>query len=359
TTDANPIRSESREAAWGGGVEIKRIPASLDGEHVFLLKGVAEDGQFVVGLRVSRAQPGEEAPELVLMDVDSRVITEVAELPGDYGSNAFGRGWFGLAVDGDWVVWQEAGALKAYNVVTRTRTEINRATDSRGGIPDAYLPPSQAVSADHGIVVWAEGTTEKPEKDRAASVIKSADLATGQVSVIGKGGVNPSISWPTVAWIEADLSTLVEGQARNRLVTLDLQTGEVHRRDELRDMSEVAIYSDSIALMNFSMIFLENLGPTRRQVISPQQDGAFHSKLSLNDRLVAWVAEGPPRVWDRERESLVELDGYAGGGEARVVNGHTLAWESAPSFKDWMGAQGSGAVPDNLTIYVVDTSRLP
>src|SRR3954454_12221689 len=31
TSDANPIRSEGREAAWGSGVEIKRIPAALDG----------------------------------------------------------------------------------------------------------------------------------------------------------------------------------------------------------------------------------------------------------------------------------------------------------------------------------------
>jgi hypothetical protein len=107
------------------------------------------------------------------------------------------------------------------------------------------------------------------------------------------------------------------------------------------------------------MIFLENLGPTRRQVIAPQQDGSFHYNLSLNDRLVTWESEGPPRVWDRALERLVELDGYAGSVDGRVVNGHTLAWQSAPSYKDWIDSPGQGMLPDNLTIYVMDTSQLP
>src|SRR5689334_6501081 len=70
TTDANPIRSEGREAAWGSGVEVKRMPALLDAEHLLMLKGVAVDGRFVAGVRVPLAPMSPEPAAVVLVDVD-------------------------------------------------------------------------------------------------------------------------------------------------------------------------------------------------------------------------------------------------------------------------------------------------
>jgi hypothetical protein len=355
STEANPIRMVDREAAWGTALDIKRITASVDAEHVLILEGVAADGRFVAGVVVPRSRTSFEAPRLVLMDVAGGQITEVATLPFEYAGNSRG---LGLTVDGDWVVWHEASTLKAYNVATATLSQIELAADSRMGVPESYVPYASAVAAGHGVVVWAETTSGKPEQDRVASVVKSADLATGRVSIIGRGGVNPVISWPVAAWIEPDLSTVVEGQARSRLVTLDLETGAPRRQGDLRELWEIGIHGDTIATQAQGVVYLENLQQTRRQVIAPQ-GGSIMNKLTLNERLVTWVSEGPPRVWDRELERLVNLDGYAGSVGGRVVNGHTLAWQSAPSYKDWMGSQEQGVLPDNLTIYVMDTLRLP
>jgi hypothetical protein len=355
STEANPIRMVDRQAAWGTGPGIKKLTASVDADHVLILEGVAPDGRFVAGALVPRSRTSFEASRLVLMDVAGGQVTEVATLPFDYAGNSRG---LGLTVDGDWVVWHEAGTLKAYNVATRALSKIEMATDSRAGVPESYVPSVLAVSVDHGVAVWAETTSEKPEQDRVASVVKRADLATGRVSIIGRSGVNPVISWPVAAWIEPDLSTVVEGQALSRLVTLDLETGALRRLGDLHDLWEIAIRGDTIVSQAEDVVYLENLQQTRRQVITPQS-GVAINKLTLNERLVTWVSEGSPRVWDMELERLVSLDGYAGSVGGRVVNGHTLAWESAPSYKDWIDSQGQSALPDNLTIYVMDTLRLP
>src|SRR5688500_7338724 len=54
STEANPIITVSRDSAWGSNLDITEISASIDDDHILMLKAVAEDGKTIVGLIIPR-----------------------------------------------------------------------------------------------------------------------------------------------------------------------------------------------------------------------------------------------------------------------------------------------------------------
>lgn len=360
STEANPIETVGWREAWGEGVEVKEIPGSVDPEQVLMLRAVSEDGSFVAGVLVPRTGGGSDRLKIVLMDVGSKRITEVGTLAQGYVGTA-SYGGSSIAVDGDWVVWQEGSTIRAYNKASRSYSQVETCCTDPSRYPDFNrIPQARWLSVDRGAVVWAEGSEEEAPAGKVRSVVKRADLETGQTTVIGKYGLSPVISWPTVAWIEPDLSTEVEGEFSSSIVTLDLETDEARTLGPPRwSLREIGAYQDWVAYaaMGAGMIFIENAAQTRRQVVAPM-GGEFRTRLTMNERLVAWTSGGIPKVWDRAQERLVSLEGYAGSGEACVVNGSALAWQSVPSAEDWMASEGTGSLPGNYTIYVVDSAKL-
>lgn len=354
STEANPIITVSRDSAWGSNLNITTIPATIDGDYLLMLKAVAEDGKSLVGVAVPRDRTSSAAAKLVLMEVETRRITEIATKPNEYtGSN---YAWAtGASMDREWVVWREATTLQVYNIATDQRSEIK--------ISNEYLNAPMRIGGttalDHGIAVWAEGTSEKPEQDRIASVVKSVRIATGEITVLGRSGVNPGISWPTVIWIEPDLTTdpTQEGQVASRIVTLNLESGATLVLDGLYESDEVASYEDSVTWRGWSMglIFLADFAQTSRQVIAPQYYSE-RQNLTLNKRLVAWDSSGGD-VWDRQLGRLVMLNETYRTGTARV-KGQTLAWQSVPDTNQQMGYGPDTLQPDDMTIHLLDTSQL-
>jgi len=354
STEANPIISVSRDTAWGGNLDIKEISAAIDDDSMLMLKAVAEDGKTIVGLIVPLDKTSFVASKLVLMDVASLQITEIATKPDEYGSS--NHVWAkGASMNREWIVWLEGRTLQVYNIKSHQRSEIKISHEYL----DARMPIKETISVDHGIAVWAEATSEEAVKDRIASIVKSVQLATGETSVLGRYGVNPIISWPTVAWIEPDLTTEQEGQVLARLVTLDIQSGATKVLGGLWGFTEVAVSGDTLVWTNWDSgagTILSNFAETRRQVIIPQQQqSAGHQKLTLNERLVAWSSGD---VWDRNLGRLVWLDKTKGAGSA-ILKGDMLAWQILPPYTQQMGYEPFTMQPEDMKIYLLDTSQLP
>lgn len=366
STQANPILSLNRDVAWGNKPDIKEIPASIDADHVLILKAVSEDGKRIAGLVVPRDQTNSTHYKVVLLDVGSRQIIQVDTISAANEDNFYSYSpgvWtrIGLTLHENWLLWQENKTINIYNITTHDRSQIETGTDIQSGIVGTYMPPTRLISMDHGTVVWAEAVDETPPKGKVATVVKSAELASGQVSVIGKYGVKPVIAWPNVAWIEPDTTTDMEGQVLARLVILNMETGVSSTLSGVNGLTEIAISGDAVVSTSWDEVgtaVLTNMNETRRQVISPQQ-GSEPQEITLNDRLVTWSAGYyGATVWDRKLERLVNLgDGVNVG--ATLINKNALAWEVAPNYDAWLKYQESKILPGNMTIFVLDTSQLP
>jgi hypothetical protein len=361
STEANPISVTTKEDAWGSRLDIKEIPSLVDKDHIFLLRAVAADGKVIAGWIVPRSENGQEATRLALMDVATRQITEVAVLPttGQDINQFRYSSWGKIYMDGGWVVWQEGPQLKIYNISTQKHRQIATASDNMGAIPGFYrMARADVVSLDHDLVVWAEGSNETPEAGKLASVIKSLDLATGTISVIGKHGANPVISWPNVAWLEPNLVEDTEGLIYSKPVVVNLTTGEKQYMSERYHVGAIALYGDTLLVNEWGMMFLNNLAETRRQIITPQQNRSNTYGFTLTDRLVAWCSRGP-QVWDRTLQSLVSLGGASDEYGATLVNESALAWQASPNYSAWMESRERGELPADFNIYLIDTSHLP
>ena len=354
STEANPIRIVPREEAWGAGMDIKVIPALIDPEHMFLLRGVTEDGGTIVGLMVPRVQSDAGSTKLAVMDVSSRQLTEIAPLqlpnPGYYPF------WHEVALDGEWVAWWDGSAISLYNVTTRASSQIETSTNGLESFHE--IPMMVRVSIDRGVAVWAEGSGRETEGGRVDSVVKSIELSTGQISTLGEHGVYPVISWPLAAWIEPDLTTRTEGISRSKIVTMDLQTGAKRDLGTYHWVQGIGLHNDAIVLSFSGGLFnvLQDLTQTRRQIIMPEGYNSSHLYgSSLNERLATLSTGGAPRVWDRKLNHLVDLGGYGSSVAGRLINGNTLAWQVVPKGE----RVDPFKLPDNLTIYLLDTSQLP
>jgi hypothetical protein len=351
STEANPILTVSRESAWGSNLDITEIPAILDDGYILTFKAVSEDGKTIVGRAGPTDRKSFAPPKLVLMDVASRQVTEIAKAPDESG--AFYTWVNGVSMDQEWVVWPEGRILQVYNITTRQRSEIQM----RDEFLEAHMPIKETISVDHGIAVWAEKASEKPGQDRIASVVKSVELATGETSVLAPSGMNPMISWPMVIWIEPDLTTIQEGQVLSRLVTLNLETGAHQVMSGLLGVDEVAAYGETATWQGWGMnvVVLQDFAETRKQIIAPL-DTTGRQNLTINERLVAWDSARSD-VWDREIGRLIRLNETRAPVTVRL-QGRMLAWQTDPSFNHRLGFESDILQPEEMKIYLLDTTTL-
>lgn len=356
STQANPIVTVDREAAWGDKLSIKEVEVSVDADNVLILKAVSEDGKRIAGLVAPRRTlTFDQEYKVVLVDVVGGQMTEMESLSTEYGRDT---DRVAIALDGDWMLWQAGKTLKTYNMATGARSQIETGTDSRYGIEGIYIPSTGMISVDGGVAVWAETSPGEATPEKIGSVVKKADLATGEISVIGRHGIGPVISWPNVAWIEPDVTTFVDGQMMARVVVLDLESGARRTLSRIDGFVELALHKDALVWRGWNVsagtVFMTNLAETRRYVVAPQDSG-WRRNVTLNDRLVAW---GSPYgdVWDRKLGRLVRLVGRKEIAAGVIVNGHTLAWEGGTSPVEPVGP---GLRPDDAKIYLLDTSQLP
>jgi hypothetical protein len=355
TTDANPILTIGRNEAWGSALDIKSLPARVDDDYYLQPIGVSPDARFVVALVLRGPCTCDWTARVVTVDVATGARTEIGALTTLQGNMVYTVR--SAAVSGDWIVWPDADHFSAFNTATNAlqTVPIGHGTEP---VLDFFMDYwTGKTQVDHNVLVWSEGSPGTPDPGRQPTVVKSRDLNTGEETVLGRGGQNPVISYPYVAWIEADLTTLNEGDVLSRIVVANLETHELRRElPGLRWPYELALKDGwLVTWSHFNTTFLENLEQTRRFVIRPQE-GVSTSGLTLNDRIVTWMGQGPTRVWDRRLERLVLLD--SGGGGMTFVNGNALVWEASEGGEGKAGANGAPVPPGDFTIYVMDTGQL-
>lgn len=363
STQANPILSVDRKTAWGDKLTITEIPASIDADHVLILKAVSEDGGTIAGLGVPRSVSSSDQYKVVLMDVASKRITEIDTIPHGNVSTSYSQGEWArieIALDEQWLLWLVNDVIQVYNMSTQARLQV-RSSNTRW--VETYVPPQRAIAVDDGVVVWTEAAEEDSEPGRIATVVKSADLATGEVSIIGKHGAYPAISGPTVAWIEPNLAAQDDDLVPSKVVVRDLKVEGKQALEGFGRLTMIAIHGDAVAYTGWlrfgGKAELVNLSQTRKQVIGPDQN-AEPDRITLNDRLVAMTSDrGGVQVWDRKLGHLVNLGGYSDHTGAGMINGNALAWQSAPDYQSWIEYQSSKTLPKNMSIFVMDASQLP
>jgi|GEM_PF-5305525 len=357
STQANPILLVDRKTAWGDKLTITEIPASIDADHALVLKAVSEDGGTIAGLVVPRSLSSESEYKLVLMDVATKQITEVERI-----RSSLKEPWMmtEVALDGQWLLWRVNSVMQVYNISTQAHSQIK---PSNTRWVETYVPPQRAIAVDDGVVVWTEAAEEDSEPGRIATVVKSADLATGEVSIIGKHGAYPATSGSTVAWIEPNLAAQDDDLVPSKVVVRDLKVEGKQALEGFGRLTMIAIHGDAVAYTGWlrfgGKAELVNLSQTRKQVIGPDQN-ADPDRITLNDRLVAMTSYiGGVQVWDRKLGHLVNLGGHSDHTGAGMINGNALAWQSATDYQSWTEYQSSKTLPKNMSIFVMDTSQLP
>jgi hypothetical protein len=335
---------------------------------VFLLRGVDENGRFLLGEVAAIESNSMGQSKLALMDLSNRALTY---LPGYLPDTRFQNSrssylWSGMAVDDDWIVWQQTdGAkvgVKIYNRASGNLSQLDITHITEPSVPGMLTtePEVTAASVDHGMFVWTVLDPNAAEQGKVATVIKSYDFKTGRITTVGKHGVEPGISWPYVVWLEPDLTTLTEGEVCSNVVAKNLETGATNTLQGYCDLREVAPNDDWVASNSNGSAFIQNVYNTRRQIIRGDS-GPEIQRLTMNQRLVAWAEWGKPTVWDRQLQKVVRLDGFEGtstNADGCMVNGKMLAWQASTQPPGPAGAQPTPQ-PDDLYIYVMDTTQLP
>jgi hypothetical protein len=353
STEANPILMAKMEEVWGSKLEITAIPADLGSERTFLLRGVSADGRFIVGFDMPRDTNHEEHLRLVMMEVSTRDVTEIARIP-----NPSSSGYVvvpHVSMDREWGAWTEGKLIRAYNMASGRTTQLEMTSL---GAETRYLATvALRISVDSGVVVWAEGDYWDTQNGRVASVIKMADLETGKVSTIGEHGIRPVISGSNVLWVEPDLTTEVEGIVSSRIILHNLQTGERRDLGLYHWVYDIAIRGDSMVLRFSNSLTLQNLAQTRRQIMASEHYRENIYGYTINEQVVAWNGGLTPMVWDRSLQRLVELrGGVAYMNMGLMVNGDNLAWQAAPP--SGQAPVTFSLFPEGSTIYLLDTTQL-
>ncbi len=361
TDPANPIISLPITSAWGTRLKIEKIPTAVDEQHVMNLYAVAPDAKFIVASITPRDTRSQEDSSLALVDVESKKTTEIARYSGPSGYNyMMAISDFGAETDGEWVVWQETYAIKAYSTrsgqsstITTTPEDPNRHMGSAYGKP----------RVDHGFVIWTEPSEDDNYYSGSPVTVKIADLATGTVSVLSTSGGSPTISWPHVGWVEYPAQEDIRTTPyKGSVVLLDLQTQQRKTLDAPKAPQRIALYENAFSWSSMSGdLFLSDLNETNQQHIAANEWGGIgisYRGLRMSDRLVTWVLY-PIRVWDQVQRRQVLLENNGERVSPPVLNEHALAWQAGGSFEDVDKTKGSGLLPNNETIYVLDTAQLP
>jgi hypothetical protein len=323
------------------------------GRDYFLIpQSVTPDGEFLLATSNFYDRTGEPLStptKLLMIEVGTHQTTEIHSTPpGDtqlYEANA----------DDNWIVWTEAPkepgfysdwVIYAYNRSSHSLKKIAQAPRNTGGMPALGSDGTTAVG--RGVAVWSEAVPDTGNSSR--SVVKLADLTTGEVKVLGENGHIPAISWPHVAWLEVHAQE-VQGQllGDTRIVVLNLETGDKKVLTKPQMPSGFAMWNGSIAwtTQKSDRLLLTDLNETFEQTIVTARGTELLDAPYINDRLITWSGEGSTQVWDRKQNVLVTLT-------TGVVTRHFVS----PRSLVWITPLGPGP-EDPKNINVLDTTLLP
>jgi hypothetical protein len=315
-------------AAWGAP-PIQRLPTQIDEGHRFVFGDeVTADGKWLVGSIEPRLifAATNETPVIALYNIETREILRL------HASRTPRSQLLGAASDGDWIVWSEATdvlrngdwTMYAYNVATKQITQLAQADRLNGEAIAGVMP---YPTMDHGLIVWAQETASSPTV-QPRSVVRALDITTGATATLG-AGMDPSISWPWVAWRDESGRDTVRSDvpvASDTLNVQNVQTQEIlrmHGSAESLTLDGHALavcQTGSLAVVND---LTKGLSPstTILNVSAPNhlQD------VTMNARLIGWTQVGPAEVWDRLLRVFVELP-IRNGQSATWVHGNTLVW---------------------------------
>ncbi|HYP41206.1 MAG TPA: hypothetical protein VEX13_12680 [Chloroflexia bacterium] len=367
--------------AWGTEPGMQQVSLPNDKDSIFVLHSVDPDGKFVTGALVSRVL-GPEPGVLMMVDVKDGHTTEIARYRGPGGADVSSdpsprEPLFGSDTDGEWVVWNEQTAIKAYNVRTGAiHTLLDKPAEpdklpptppDMAGAPavtDVPGPPSfHAPRIDRGIVVWQEFTYLESGGFVTPARIMQANLATGDVVEVSSYGGVPVVSWPYVGWIEYPRT----GEGVNKLTVyhkgfinlLNLETGARTVLETIKDVLVFGLAADAVVYsQTWGQAFITDMQGTSSRLISATRTYPFRY-VSMNERVVTWIGN-PNVVYDRAQDRRVYL-GLPGLAQAamRVVKGHTLAFQLGATFIVLEGAKPGDILPNDQYVYVVDTDKLP
>ncbi|HEX3269181.1 MAG TPA: hypothetical protein VHR15_00935 [Ktedonobacterales bacterium] len=347
-------------AAWGAA-PIQRLPTQIDEGHRFVFgNAVTTDGEWLIGSIEPRLifAATDESPVIALYNIATREILRL------HTTRTPRSQLLGAATDGDWVVWSEATdvlrnadwTLYAYNTATKQISQLAQA-DRLNGEAIAGTMPYPVM--DHGLVVWAQETAKFPA-DQPQSTVRALDITTGATTTLGVG-IDPSISWPWVAWRNESGRDKVRPDvpvASDTLNVQNVQTQEiirVHGSAESLTLDGRALAVCQARSLDIVNDFTKGL---KASTTILSVDAPNHLQdVTMSARLIGWTQVGPAEVWDRLLRVFVELP-IRNGQSATWVHGDTLVWldPEPPEAQREDVDKNLYPTPD---INVIDVTKLP
>jgi hypothetical protein len=315
-------------AAWGA-TPIQRLPTQVDEGHRFIFgNAVTADGKWLVGSIEPRLifAATNETPVIALYDIETREILRL------HATRTPRSQLLGAATDGDWVVWSEATdvlrnadwTLYAYNVATKQMTQLAQA-DRLNGEAVAGTMPSPVM--DHGLIVWAQETAKSPT-DQPRSVVRALDITTGATTSLG-AGLDPTISWPWVAWRDESGRDKVRPDVPVASDTLNVQNVQTQEIVRIHGSAEsLTLDGRTLAVCQTRSLDAVNdftKGLKASTTILSVSAPNHLQDVTMSSRLIGWTQVGPAEVWDRLLRVFVELP-IRNGQSATWVHGNTLVW---------------------------------
>ncbi|HKP53725.1 MAG TPA: hypothetical protein VJ183_13870 [Chloroflexia bacterium] len=361
-----PVPTESLsdiETAWDNQFQVNRVPLYSSITSYLQANTTTPDGKFLICAEYPRdihENGGSQPVTLVMIDLLTHQTIKIHSGPrNDIRA-------YGASADENWIVWTEAPqepgffsdwVIYAYNRSDHSIKEVAKAPRNKLDSSLPVLGPDGTAYVDNGIVVWAEAS---PDRERSArAVVKSMDLATGQVEVLTENGLIPRISWPHVAWAESqdEPSTQIEGANKGLIVVLDLRTSATKKLTGPDTPKYFDMYNEALVWVTAQgkEIILTNINDeTQQRTIARAGTDNTFERPSLNDRLVAWLSyDRKPRIWDRVQERVLTLGSKAES--SHFVTKNALVWIASTS-EQLPDASGTDTT---RTINILDVNQLP
>jgi hypothetical protein len=324
----DPPQHLTLAAAWGMP-PIQRLPTQIDDGHRFVFgDAVTEDGKWLVGSIEPRLifAATNETPVVALYNIETREILRL------HATRTPRSQLLGAASDGDWVVWSEATdvlrnadwTIYAYNVATKQVTQLAQA-DRLNGEAVAGTMPYPAM--DHGLIVWAQEVASS-STDRPRSVVRALDIMTGATTALG-AGIDPSVSWPWVAWRDESGRDKVRSDVPVASDTLNVQNVQTQEILRIHGSAEsLTLDGHTLAVCQTRSLDVVNeltQGLKASTTILSVSAPNHLQDVTMSSRLIGWTQVGPAEVWDRLLRVFVELP-IRNGQSATWVHGNTLVW---------------------------------
>jgi hypothetical protein len=315
-------------SAWGA-TPIQRLPTQVDEGHRFVFgNAVTADGKWLVGSIEPRLifAATNESPVIALYNIETGKILRL------HTTDTPRSQLLGAAADGDWVVWSEATdvlrnadwTLYAYNVTTKQMTRLAQADRLNG---EAIVGTMPYPVMDHGLIVWAQETAKSPT-DQPQSLVRAFDITTGAATTLGVG-IDPSISWPLVAWRDESGRDTVRPDvpvASDTLSVQNLQTREIFRMHGSAE--SLTLDGNTLAVCQTRSLELVSdftKGLKASTTILSVSAPNHLQDVTMSTRLIGWTQVGPAEVWDRLLRVFVALP-IRNGQSATWVHGNVLVW---------------------------------